>query len=230
MRRPIQSVIDTGNGSPRRQAVIIGSVIALHALLGYAVVSGLAQRIVLEAPNILTAEVLPQKDEEPPPPPQPLPLKPDMLATPAAPTVPVPVIRIAPAKPSHSITVIQGPPHPVTMAPRAVVGAPPAPETAAVIAPTAARSVAGTHTIPPYPDLSRRLGEAGTVRLQITLDEGGAVRAVTVARSSGSDRLDQTAAAWVQANWRYHPATRDGRPIASSVLAEVVFDLKNARR
>ena len=227
MRRPIQSVIDSGNGSPRRQTLIVGSVIALHAVLGYAIVTGLAQRIVLEAPNVLTAEVLPQK-EEPPPPPQPLPVKPDMLVTPSAPTVPVPVIRIAPAKPSHSITVVQGPPRPVTPAPRAVI-TPPAPELATVIAPTAARSVAGTHTIPPYPDLSRRLGEAGTVRLQIALDEAGAVRAVTVAHSSGSERLDQAAAAWVEANWRYHPATRDGQPVASSVMAEVVFDLRNAR-
>src|SRR5689334_7945881 len=132
MRRPIQSVIDTGNGSPRRQAIIIGSVVALHALLGYAIVTGLAQRIVLEAPNILTAEVLPQK-EEPPPPPQPLPEKPDMLATPSAPTIPIPVIRTAPpAKPTHSITVARGPARPVTPAPRVVV-APPAPEPAPVV-------------------------------------------------------------------------------------------------
>ena len=230
MRRPIQSVIDSGNGSPRRQAVIIGGVIALHAVLGYAIVSGLAQRIVLEAPNILTAEVLPQ--QEVPPPPQPLPLKPDALLKPtAAPPAPVPVIRIAPTKPAHSITVVQGPPRPVTPAPRVVVEAPPAPvpEPAPVIAPTAARSVAGTHTIPPYPDLARRLGESGTVRIQVALDEAGIIRAVTVVRSSGSDRLDQAAASWVQAHWRYEPATRNGQPVASSLLAEVVFDLKNAR-
>jgi len=230
MRRPIQSVIETGNGSPRRQAVIIGSVVALHALLGYAIVTGLAQRIVLEAPNILTAEVLPQT-EEPPPPPQPLPVKPDMLATPSAPpTVPVPVIRIAPTRPAQSITVVQGPPRPVTPAPRVVVAPPvPAPEPAQVIAPTAARSIAGTHTIPPYPDLSRRLGESGTVRLQIVLDEAGAIRGVTIVKSSGSERLDQAAAAWVRANWRYEAATRNGQPVASSVLADVVFDLRNAR-
>lgn len=229
MRRPFQSVIDTGNRSPRRQAMLVGSVVALHALLGYAIVTGLAQRIVLEAPHILTAEVLPQKDE-PPPPPQPVPLKPGELLTPSAPTVPVPVIRIAPSKPAHSITVVQGPPQKATPAPRIAI-APPAPaaEPSPVIAPTAARSVAGTHTIPPYPDLARRLGESGTVRLEIALDDAGGVRAVTVARSSGSERLDQAAAQWVQANWRYEPATRNGKPVASSVLAEVVFDLRNAR-
>jgi len=229
MRRPIQSVIDTGNGSPRRQALIVGSVIALHAFLGYAIVTGLAQRIVLEAPNILTAEVLPQKDV-PPPPAEPLPLKPDMLVTPSAPAVPAPVIRVAPTRPAHSITVVQGPPRPVPPAHQAVVTPPgPAAEPAAMIAPTAARSVMGTHTIPPYPDLARRLGESGAVRLQITLDDAGAIRAVVVARSSGSERLDQAAADWVRANWRYEPATRNGQPVASSLLAEVVFDLRNAR-
>src|SRR3569832_1228418 len=113
MRRPVQSVIDSGNGSPRRQAVIVGSVIALHAVLGYAIVSGLAQRIVLEAPNLLTAEVLPQQ-EMPPPPPQPLPKKPNTQKKPTEPAVPVPVSRSAPTRPTHSITVVQGPPRHVT--------------------------------------------------------------------------------------------------------------------
>lgn len=225
MRRPFESVIDTGNRTPRRQAALIGSVIALHALLGYAVVSGLAQRIVLEAPHILTAEILPPKDVEPPPP-QPLPMKPDTLIRPSVPSVPVPVIRIA--RPAHSITVVQGPPRTVVSVPAPVVQAAPLPaEPAPVIAPTGPRSVAGTHTIPPYPDLARRLGLSGTVRLQITLDAAGAIRAVTVQTSSGSAVLDQAAAAWVQANWRYAPATANGQPVAASVLADVVFDLRH---
>ncbi len=179
MRRPIQSITDTGNGSPRRQALIVGSVVALHALLGYAIVTGLAQRIVLEAPNILTAEVLPQQDV-PPPPPQPLPRE----ARYACDAVGDRRCRCRssasrPRKPAHGITVVQGPPRPVTPAQRVVVAPPvPAAEPAPAIAPTAARSVAGTHTIPPYPDLARHLGESGTVRLQIAIDEAGTIRAV----------------------------------------------------
>jgi protein TonB len=77
--------------------------------------------------------------------------------------------------------------------------------------------------------MARRLGQEGTVQVRIALDATGAVRAVTVLRSSGSGSLDASAVAWVQAHWRYHPATEGGRAVGSSVLANVVFDLKRAR-
>lgn len=226
MYRPLRVAIDTGNGSPRRQATIIGLVVALHALLIYSIVTGLAAKIVLAVPNVINAQVLPpQKIEQPLP--VPATTKPE-LVEPSLPTVPVPVIRIARETPPRaSITAVQGPPRPIVRTPVVSV-APPVPPTP-VIAPTEARTVAGTHTTPLYPELSRRLGEAGTVRLNIALDASGAVGAVAVVISSGSERLDAAAVEWVTAHWRYHPATEGGKPVASSVLAEVVFDLKHAR-
>jgi len=32
----------------------------------------------------------------------------------------------------------------------------------------------------------------------------------------------------VKDHWRYKPATQQGKPVASSVMAAVVFDLRNA--
>jgi protein TonB len=74
-----------------------------------------------------------------------------------------------------------------------------------------------------------RLGEEGTVRLHIALDSSGKIHAVNVVKTSGSERLDSAATSWVAKHWRYAPATRDGKPVASSVLADVRFDLRMAR-
>jgi len=221
MRRPLHLAAETGNHSARRQAIIIGGVIALHVFLAYALITGLAQRIVLDAPKLLSAEVLPQKEVEQPPPP----VKPEM-AQPTVPTVPAPVIRVEREQPPvHAVTVVQGPPQPPTPARQPVVAPPPP---APPVAPTAARAVPGTHTIPPYPDMARRLGQSGTVTLAIALDASGTVQNVTVQNSSGVTTLDAAAVAWVKEHWRYEPATKDGKPVASSVAAAVKFDLTKA--
>ncbi len=213
--------------SPRRLG-IIGLVVVLHAVLIYAIVTGLATRLVLEVPNVLNAEVLPQTQPDvPPPPPPPMPkLEQPVLPAASAPAI---VIRSQPA-PARAITVtvMQGPPrmsplHGAAAAPVALpVAAPPA-------LPTAAQAVAGTHTIPPYPDLSRRLGEHGTVTLRIDIAADGRIGAVAVENSSGNERLDAAAVNWVQSRWRYRPATEGGKPVAATVRADIVFDLRNTR-
>jgi protein TonB len=88
-----------------------------------------------------------------------------------------------------------------------------------------ARVIADTHTIPNYPPLSVRLGQTGDVRLKLTIDERGAVVAATVEKSSGYDALDNAAVAWVIAHWRYEPATKDGKPFATTTDAQVTFRL-----
>ncbi|MGH6870796.1 MAG: energy transducer TonB [Rhizomicrobium sp.] len=90
---------------------------------------------------------------------------------------------------------------------------------------TQVSAVAGTHTIPGYPSLDRRLGHEGTVLLAIWIDAGGNVSQATVTRSSGYDGLDRAAIDWVKAHWRYKPATKNGRPVPSSAQASVTFRL-----
>ncbi|MBS0275913.1 MAG: energy transducer TonB [Proteobacteria bacterium] len=197
----------------------------IHVLLIYAFVTGLAVRFVEKLPAVLQVEVVsqPPRIVEPvaaPPAPQ--------LAAPNVPQIPVPQIVIAhhaPVSP-HAITAIAVA-HP-SNAPQSAPSAPAEPAPAA-IAPTAAHGVAGTHTIPPYPPVSLRLGEQGTVRLRIALDSSGHIRNVDVEKTSGSARLDEAAADWVAKHWRYTPATHNGKAVASSVLADVKFDLRFAR-
>jgi protein TonB len=89
----------------------------------------------------------------------------------------------------------------------------------------AARVIADTHTIPNYPPLSVRLGQTGDVRLKLTIDERGVVVAANVEKSSGYEALDNAAVAWVVAHWRYEPATKDGKPFATTTDALVTFRL-----
>ena len=210
-----------GVTSPRRW-VAVAFAGFINAALIYALASGLAIRFVEHLPGAIQVEVVkPPKVAKPvlPPPPAP------EMATPSVPQIPTPKIAIAHPQPApHAITAI------AVEKPAVAPSVPPrAAEATSAIAPTPARGIARTHTTPPYPPLAVRLGEQGTVRLHISLDSSGAIRGIDVLKTSGSASLDDAAVAWVLQHWRYEPATRDGKPVASSVLADVRFDLRNAR-
>lgn len=80
-------------------------------------------------------------------------------------------------------------------------------------------------TPPPYPPLSRRLGEAGKVVLRVELDETGRVSAAQVVSSSGFDRLDAAALAAVR-TWRCRPALRDGQAVRAVAVQPFDFTLE----
>jgi protein TonB len=86
-------------------------------------------------------------------------------------------------------------------------------------------SLFSTHTPPPYPLLERRLGNEGNVQLRLTIDADGEVTDAEIVRSSGYDELDQAAASWVKAHWRYLPALQNGQPVAATTTALVTFRL-----
>jgi len=85
--------------------------------------------------------------------------------------------------------------------------------------------VCPVRTPPPYPPVSRRLGETGRVVLRVELDETGRVTAAHVISSSGHPRLDAAALAAVGA-WRCEPARRDGRPVRSVAVQPFDFTLQ----
>lgn len=80
---------------------------------------------------------------------------------------------------------------------------------------------------PNYPEQARRAGIEGTVVLKIEILANGRVGEVTIHRSSGSELLDQAAAAAVQ-RWRFVPAKvrETGQAIACQTTMPVVFKLK----
>lgn len=226
MRRvPFVPMSEPAGANPRRW-VAIGFAGVVHLALLYGLASGLAIRFVEKIPAAIQVDVVkPQQIVRPE---LPAPPTPEFAAPQSVAQIPVPNIVIAHAPPApHAITAVAVE-KPVA-APKLSPPAAKAAEALPAIAPTEARSIAGTHTTPPYPPISVRLGEEGTVRLHIALDSSGKIYAVNVAKTSGSERLDNAAASWVAKHWRYAPATRDGKPVASSVLADVRFDLRMAR-
>jgi protein TonB len=72
--------------------------------------------------------------------------------------------------------------------------------------------------------MSRRLGEEGTVRLKVLVDERGRPRDVQLAKGSGFARLDQAAMDAVR-RWKFVAATDGAKPITAWTQVAVTFKL-----
>ncbi len=79
---------------------------------------------------------------------------------------------------------------------------------------------------PVYPDMARRRGEQGRVMLRVEVSAEGGPVSITVAQSSGFPRLDEAAAAAVR-QWRFEPASREGRALVGVADVPIVFRLEN---
>jgi periplasmic protein TonB len=62
---------------------------------------------------------------------------------------------------------------------------------------------------PPYPGMSRKLKEEGTVTLKVLVKADGRVEQIEIAKSSGYKRLDDAAKKAFK-RWKFLPATQDG--------------------
>lgn len=79
---------------------------------------------------------------------------------------------------------------------------------------------------PPYPEIARRRGYEGTVRLKVEVLASGEVGRIWVKESSGYEVLDRSALKTVQ-DWRFIPARFGGIPVKSTVIIPVTFQLKD---
>jgi protein TonB len=78
---------------------------------------------------------------------------------------------------------------------------------------------------PVYPPISRRLGEQGTVLVNVLIGVDGTAHSAEIKKSSGFDRLDQSALAMVL-KWRYTPGKRAGVPEAMWFTVPIPFVLE----
>jgi protein TonB len=79
---------------------------------------------------------------------------------------------------------------------------------------------------PEYPRLARRLGEQGTVLLNVFVDANGVPQKIELSTSSGSPRLDQAARQTVQ-RWKFVPARQGDRPIGAWIVVPIRFVLES---
>ena len=79
----------------------------------------------------------------------------------------------------------------------------------------------GTEAV--YPEAARTAAREGTVILQCVIDTSGRVREIDVLREEPVDWGFARAAAHAVREWRYEPATRDGKPVCVYLTVHVAF-------
>jgi protein TonB len=199
--------------SSGRRLTALAAVGVFHVLLVYALVHGLARKIVEVVRAPLETKIIEEVRRPPPeqPPPTPPPPK---LATPPPPFIPPPEVQIqVPVQLPPTITAVVATPPPVPIPPPAV----PVP---AVIG-TPARANCDT---PPYPAAARRAGETGVARLNLLINTDGRILESKLVRSSGSKRLDEAAREGLS-GCKPKPAIVDGKPERSWVIVDFRFSL-----
>lgn len=219
--------------NPGKHVVGMLVVIALHVLLGIALVYGLSRKEIEVAMAPIETKII--EEVKPPPPPPPVNLPPPPKTAPPPPSfVPPPEIQVAPPPtpaPTITTTPVAPPsPAPVTIAP------PPAPAVAPAAPPAPpAPPVRTTPKLdfnacakPEYTAQTRRADAQGTVVVAYTMDVNGSISEARVEKSSGMSRehkiLDRMTLEAVQA-CKGTPGTVDGKPEKLSGRIEYVWKL-----
>ena len=180
---------------PRRHLVGITLVIAFHAFIVYALVTGLAKKVVDVVRAPIETKVI-EEIKKPPPPPEIVVPPPPKLEAPPPPFIPPPEIQVtAPPPPAPTITATTPtpPPAPVVIAPAppvpVVAAAPaPAPPPAAPAVVSAGVACSNYSTVmgdAGFPREAQRLGlEKGEALIQFTLTPSGEVKDIKSLRAS----------------------------------------------
>ena len=80
---------------------------------------------------------------------------------------------------------------------------------------------------PPYPPSKLRSEEEAVLRLRLGIDERGRVVNVDPVGTADPEFLASARKHLIR-NWRYRPATEDGRPIATSITITLRFQIEDA--
>ena len=176
---------------PRRHLVGFAVVVLFHAFVIYALVTGLARKVVDVVRAPIETKVI-EEIRKPPPPPEVVVPPPPKLEAPPPPYIPPPEVQIAAPPPAPTITATTPtpPPAPVAIAPVAPPAppAPPAPAPAPPAPVTAGVVCANYQTVmgdAVFPREAKTQGlERGEVLIQFTLSPTGEMKDVKAIRST----------------------------------------------
>ena len=200
---------------------VVGAVLAHAAIVAFAF---LFYQTPPQAPEIFSVSLLPMSPPAPTPPapaqkPQPVVKqaqpKPTVVPKPAPSTSQTAISQAQPT-PSQSSTDV-----PSSAAPSGADK--PSTSTAAIVPAHDAAYL--NNPRPAYPAMSRRLGEEGRVMLQVHITADGTPSKVTIHKSSGFQRLDDSALEAVK-RWKFVPARRGGEAIATDAIVPIPFVLE----
>ncbi len=189
----------------RRRTTAITGVIAVHALLGYVLATGLVSHFTPAIDKPLLGGTIPLP---PPPPPSPQPQesrKPAQdISKPTAPEQAFDLTRSADSvevtQEKEQVEVTPTPTATYTPATPADLGIKP-------MAATPRGAPARWVTTDDYPSRDLRLGHEGTTAFRVVIGSNGRVSACEVVRSSGHPGLDAATCKAVTARARFEPAT-----------------------
>jgi periplasmic protein TonB len=191
-----------------RRGIVFLVVIALHAFMAWALVTGLAATIVQTIiPPVEIAQINKHiKDAPPPPPPK---------MEDVRPFVPPPefaaIQEEAPVTAIAAITQTKTPPPP----PPAMRRVPPRQD------PRHPLQIGEEY----YPDQSKRLGEEGLCKVELQVAVDGRVLTSVLKESSGFPRLDQACVDRTKGA-RLLPGTENGQPVAMTVIVPIRWKLR----
>ena len=187
-----------------RKLVAIALVIVLHAIIGYAFVTGLAFNVVKKV--VVDLKTFDVADQAPPPPPPP----PDIKLPPPPVAAPPPIVQIQ--QPTMAPVVVAPPPP--------IVAPPPPHAPPPVIQPVRASprgKLQDLVTADDYPSSSLRNNEEGTTGYRLDVGSDGKVVACTVTQSSGHPALDDTACRLLTRRARFNAAKDSSGQAVGSV-------------
>ena len=169
--------------NPTKHLVGISTVFLIHVLVVYALVTGLARKVVEVIKQPLETKII--EEVKPPPPPEVAPPPPPKMAAPPPPFIPPPEVQIQQPPVVNVISAVtnvkpDGPPPPI--APR-TVDAPPAPPVTNVA--VACPNVGQVKEQLNYPSRAARDGiSSGSVAMQLVIGAGGEIKSVSVVKST----------------------------------------------
>ena len=223
--------------APIRNVVGFGIVVVMHLVVGWALLTGLARKVVDVIVAPVETKIIEERSRPPPPPETPPPPPPEFAPPPPPAFVPPPEVRIAAPPPTApTITAITAvpPPAPVTISP--VLPTAPAVPNAPVarLAPPAPARTAPSLDFnrcekPTYDAATTRAGVMGTVVVSYVMDTDGRISETRIEHSAGSTRehkmLDRMT---LDAITRCHgePGTVDGKPEKLRGAVEYVWKLE----
>ena len=207
--------------SPTKHLTGMAIVIVLHAIIIYAMVTGLARKVVDVIKQPLETKII--EEVKPPPPPDTPPPPPPKLAVPPPPFIPPPEIQVTqPQQLAPTITATTSAPPPVAVAP---MQAPPV-EKKAVSVRTDPVIDSAMCEKPEYPRESRKNQETGTVTVRFLIGVDGKVLDSQIESSSGHRRLDEAARRGLGL-CRFKPGTIDGKAQQSWARIQYVWKLED---
>ncbi len=201
-----------------RRLVAIVVVALLHVVLGYALISGLAVRVVRNVQEDLNVfdveEEPPPPEEEPPPPPPDVPIPPPPVVVTPPPPVQITRPTIAPPPPAPR----PSPPPP----------APPPPPPSQAQAAQPRGNPGRWVTNADYPSASIRNEEQGTASFTLTIGTNGRVTNCQITSSTGYSRLDSETCRQLTRRARFEPALDSaGNPTTGTYSSSIRWQIPN---